>query len=96
MIFTYDEGGGFYDHVAAQPAPAPDQYTYPIDLEATDKCDGADDRQTFANTSFEAASPQPSSAHRDGCFVMSEQKCYQRKRHTPQKAVENHRRPLQR
>ena len=42
MIFTYDEGGGFYDHVPAQAVPAPDQYTYPIDLEAGDKCDGAD------------------------------------------------------
>jgi phospholipase C len=42
MIFTYDEGGGFYDHVPAQAVPAPDQFTYPIDLEAGDKCDGAD------------------------------------------------------
>lgn len=42
MIFTYDESGGFYDHVQAQPVPAPDQFTYPIDLEAGDKCDGAD------------------------------------------------------
>jgi phospholipase C len=55
MIFTYDEGGGFYDHVAAQPAPAPDQYTYPIDLEATDKCDGADQSTgicSFAMTGY--------------------------------------------
>lgn len=41
MILTYDEGGGFYDHVAPQPAAVPDQYAYPIDLEPTDKCDGA-------------------------------------------------------
>lgn len=42
MIFTYDEAGGFYDHVQPQTAAVPDQYAYPIDLEPTDKCDGAD------------------------------------------------------
>jgi phospholipase C len=42
MIFTYDESGGFYDHVPAQPVPAPDSFAYPKDLEASDKCDGAD------------------------------------------------------
>ncbi len=42
MIFTYDEAGGFYDHVQPQPAAVPDQYAYPIDLEPTDKCDGVD------------------------------------------------------
>ena len=41
MIFTYDEPGGFYDHVQPQPAAVPDQYAYPIDLEPGDKCDGA-------------------------------------------------------
>ena len=41
MIFTYDEAGGFYDHVAPQPAAVPDQFAYPIDLQATDECDGA-------------------------------------------------------
>lgn len=41
MIFTYDEGGGFYDHVPPQTAAVPDQYAYPIDLEPTDRCDGA-------------------------------------------------------
>ncbi len=41
MIFTYDEAGGFYDHVASQPAAVPDQFAYPIDLQATDECDGA-------------------------------------------------------
>jgi len=41
MIFTYDEGGGFYDHVPPQTAVVPDQYAYPIDLQPTDACDGA-------------------------------------------------------
>lgn len=41
LILTYDEGGGFYDHVQPQTAPVPDQYAYPIDLQPTDKCDGA-------------------------------------------------------
>ncbi|MFZ0734859.1 MAG: alkaline phosphatase family protein [Candidatus Sulfotelmatobacter sp.] len=41
LIFTYDEAGGFYDHVQPQTAAVPDQYAYPIDLEPTDKCDGA-------------------------------------------------------
>jgi len=41
MIFTYDESGGFYDHVPPQAASVPDQYAYPIDLQPTDRCDGA-------------------------------------------------------
>ena len=41
VILTYDEGGGFYDHVQPQPAAVPDQYAYPIDLQPNDKCDGA-------------------------------------------------------
>lgn len=41
MIFTYDEAGGFYDHVPPQTAVVPDQYAYPIDLQPTDACDGA-------------------------------------------------------
>jgi phospholipase C len=41
MIFTYDEAGGFYDHVAPQVAMVPDQFAYPIDLQPTDACDGA-------------------------------------------------------
>jgi len=41
LIFTYDESGGFYDHVPPQPAAVPDQYAYPIDLQPTDRCDGA-------------------------------------------------------
>jgi phospholipase C len=55
MIFTYDEGGGFYDHVPAQVVPAPDQYTYPIDLEANDMCDGANQSTgicSFAMTGY--------------------------------------------
>jgi phospholipase C len=42
LIFTYDEDGGFYDHVPPQPAPAPDSLTYPIDLQSGDICDGVD------------------------------------------------------
>ncbi len=42
LIFTYDEAGGFYDHVQPQTAAVPDQYAYPIDLEPTDRCEGAD------------------------------------------------------
>jgi phospholipase C len=42
MIFTYDEPGGFYDHVAAQAATPPDPSgspTYlPIDLKPNDIC----------------------------------------------------------
>jgi phospholipase C len=42
MIFTYDEPGGFYDHMPAQPATPPDpasSSTYlPIDLKANDIC----------------------------------------------------------
>jgi phospholipase C len=41
MIFTFDEFGGFYDHVPPQTAAVPDQYAYPIDLQPTDACDGA-------------------------------------------------------
>lgn len=41
MIFTYDEAGGFYDHVPPQTAVVPDQYAYPIDLQPMDTCDGA-------------------------------------------------------
>ena len=39
MIFTYDEFGGFYDHVSPQPMPSPDGIQ-PIDLQPTDICDG--------------------------------------------------------
>ncbi|HLK32110.1 MAG TPA: alkaline phosphatase family protein [Terriglobales bacterium] len=32
FILTYDEGGGFYDHVPPQPATPPDSIEYPTDL----------------------------------------------------------------
>jgi phospholipase C len=38
LLFTYDEGGGFYDHVSPQPMPSPDGIP-PIDLLAGDICD---------------------------------------------------------
>ena len=39
FILTYDEGGGIYDHVAAQPAVSPDGIK-PVDLEPSDICTG--------------------------------------------------------
>jgi phospholipase C len=52
MIFTYDEAGGFYDHVQPQtvPVPNPNADQYPIDLQTNDKCLGAD--QTSGVCSF--------------------------------------------
>jgi phospholipase C len=52
MIFTYDEAGGFYDHVQPQPVPVPDPNAnqYPIDLETLNACDGAN--QTSGVCSF--------------------------------------------
>ncbi|MFZ1141218.1 MAG: alkaline phosphatase family protein [Candidatus Sulfotelmatobacter sp.] len=38
LIFTYDEAGGFYDHVSPQPMPSPDGIA-PMDLVAGDICD---------------------------------------------------------
>jgi phospholipase C len=38
MIFTYDEPGGFYDHVSPQPMPSPDEIA-PLDLVPGDICD---------------------------------------------------------
>jgi len=38
MIFTYDEAGGFYDHVSPQPMPSPDEIA-PMDLVPGDICD---------------------------------------------------------
>ncbi len=38
ILFTYDEGGGFYDHVSPQPMPNPDGIQ-PMDLVAGDICD---------------------------------------------------------
>ena len=40
FILTYDEAGGFYDHVPAQKTVAPDSITRPVDLEAEDICTG--------------------------------------------------------
>jgi phospholipase C len=50
MIFTYDEPGGFFDHVQPQTVPVPDSYAYPTDLQPTDECDGAN--QTTGVCSF--------------------------------------------
>jgi phospholipase C len=52
LIFTYDEGGGFYDHVQPQPVPVPDPNAdqYPTDLQSGDACDGAN--QTSGICSF--------------------------------------------
>jgi phospholipase C len=55
MIFTYDEFGGFYDHVPPQPAAVPDQFAYPVDLQPTDMCAGADQSSgvcSFAMTGY--------------------------------------------
>jgi phospholipase C len=38
LLFTYDEAGGFYDHVSPQPMPSPDGIA-PMDLLAGDICD---------------------------------------------------------
>jgi len=40
MLFTYDEFGGFYDHVSPQPMPSPDNIA-PMDLTPNDDCDQA-------------------------------------------------------
>ena len=38
FILTYDEAGGFYDHVPAQKAVAPDSFLSPVDLNSGDVC----------------------------------------------------------
>jgi phospholipase C len=38
LLFTYDEAGGFYDHVSPQPMPSPDGIL-PTDLQTGDICD---------------------------------------------------------
>jgi phospholipase C len=38
FILSYDEAGGFYDHVPPQPATPPDAIQYPTDLASTDVC----------------------------------------------------------
>jgi phospholipase C len=40
LILTYDEGGGFYDHVPPHSATPPDAVQFPIDLPSGDICDG--------------------------------------------------------
>jgi phospholipase C len=45
FIFTYDEPGGFYDHVPPQPAVPPDAIEYPTDLQ-----NPSNSTQTFADT----------------------------------------------
>lgn len=55
LFFTYDEDGGFYDHVQPQPATPPDSLTYPVDLQPGDACDGADQSTgvcSFAMTGY--------------------------------------------
>lgn len=55
MIFTYDEFGGFYDHVQPQPAAVPDQFAYPVDLQPNDMCLGANQSAgicSFAMTGY--------------------------------------------
>lgn len=60
MIFTYDEAGGYYDHVSPQPATPPENSgspTYlPIDLQPGDICDGNGELGTgtcnFAHTGY--------------------------------------------
>jgi phospholipase C len=39
MILTFDEPGGFYDHVSPQPMPSPDGIQ-PLDLQPNDICSG--------------------------------------------------------
>lgn len=38
LLFTYDEAGGFYDHVSPQPMPAPGDIAQPTDLLPGDVC----------------------------------------------------------
>jgi phospholipase C len=40
FILSYDEGGGFYDHVPPHSATPPDAVEFPIDLPSGDICDG--------------------------------------------------------
>ena len=58
LILTYDEAGGFYDHVSPQPMPSPDG-VQPIDLQPGDICDGTGEIGTAR-----ATSPTPGTACR--------------------------------
>ena len=40
LILTYDEPGGFYDHVPPQQAMAPDSFQYPVDAPSPGACAG--------------------------------------------------------
>ncbi|MBV9342149.1 MAG: hypothetical protein JO159_14850 [Acidobacteria bacterium] len=40
LIFSYDEGGGFYDHVPPHAVTPPDAITFPTDLHSGDLCSG--------------------------------------------------------
>ncbi len=54
LILTYDEPGGFYDHVPPQPAAPPDSIQYPIDISNGEICsnDTADPVCGFFFTGF--------------------------------------------
>jgi phospholipase C len=52
MIFTYDEAGGFYDHVPPQPATPPGDYLSPFDLVPGDICDKAGQTLGLGTCSF--------------------------------------------
>ncbi len=59
LIFTYDEWGGFFDHVQPQAVPLPNNPAgdspYPVDLLTNDMCDGADQSSgvcSFAMTGY--------------------------------------------
>jgi phospholipase C len=39
FVLTYDEGGGFYDHMAPQTATPPDAVEFPTDIPSGDICD---------------------------------------------------------
>jgi phospholipase C len=58
LILTYDEGGGFYDHVPPHSATPPDAVQFPIDLPSGDICDGNTSSPVcgFFTTGFRPAS----------------------------------------
>jgi phospholipase C len=51
FIFTFDEPGGFYDHVAPQPTVNPDG-RLPVDLQSNDPCYGATVAGTICDFSY--------------------------------------------
>ena len=52
MIFTYDEGGGLYDHVPPQQAMPPGDFLSPIDLVPGDICDKTGQELGLGTCSF--------------------------------------------